>query len=446
MERIEGQLADQVQLAKQVLSWITCTKRPLTTLELQHALAVEVGESELDEENLTQIEDMVSVCAGLVTVDKESGIIRLVHHTTQEYFERSQKHWFPDAETEITTYCIAYLSFNVFESGFCKSDEIFAERLRLNPFYDYAAHYWGVHARQIPTYSKIMISFLRDEAKVEASSQGLFAIKDSWKPQYSQRVPKQVKGLHLAAYFGIEQAIDIIIQHWPSVEIEDDCGRTPLWFAADGGHEAVVRLLLDKGANIQAKDSNGETPLSRAVREGHEAVVRLLLDKGVDAEIKDKLGITPMLLAAGRGHETVVQLLLEKGANVETEDNPGITPLLLAAEQGHKAIVQRLVEKGADIEAKDGVGMTPLSWAAEGGHEAIIRLLLDKGADIEAKDSYNKTPLWYAARAGHEAVVRLLLDRGAYPEARDNPGALPMWYAWRIRDKIVERLRHSHAT
>ena len=54
-------------------------------------LQLEVGESELDEENLPEIEDMVSVCAGLVTVDEESEIIRLVHYTTQEYFERTQK-------------------------------------------------------------------------------------------------------------------------------------------------------------------------------------------------------------------------------------------------------------------------------------------------------------------------------------------------------------------
>lgn len=82
MERIEGQVTDQKDLAKQVLSWITYARRPLTTIELQHALAVEAGEAHLDEENLPQIEDMVSVCAGLVTVDDESGIIRLVHYTT----------------------------------------------------------------------------------------------------------------------------------------------------------------------------------------------------------------------------------------------------------------------------------------------------------------------------------------------------------------------------
>lgn len=70
MDRIEGQIKDQEELAKQVLAWITCAKRPLTTLELQHALGVEVGKPELDEDNLPEIEDIVSVCAGLVTVDK----------------------------------------------------------------------------------------------------------------------------------------------------------------------------------------------------------------------------------------------------------------------------------------------------------------------------------------------------------------------------------------
>ncbi|KIM95293.1 hypothetical protein OIDMADRAFT_34064 [Oidiodendron maius Zn] len=101
IDRIEGQLQDQEELAKQVLSWITCAKRPLTTLELQHALAIEVGDYELDEENLPQLEDMVSVCAGLVTIDEKSGIVRLVHYTTQEYFERTQRRWFSKAEKRL---------------------------------------------------------------------------------------------------------------------------------------------------------------------------------------------------------------------------------------------------------------------------------------------------------------------------------------------------------
>jgi hypothetical protein len=48
MERIGRQEPGFQKLAEQVLSWITCAKRPLTTMELRHALAVEIGESELD--------------------------------------------------------------------------------------------------------------------------------------------------------------------------------------------------------------------------------------------------------------------------------------------------------------------------------------------------------------------------------------------------------------
>ena len=119
MERIEGQIADSQKLAKQILSWITCAERHVTTLELRHALAVEVSESEFDKENLSEVEDMISVCAGLVTVDEQSDIIRLVHYTTQEYFKRTQKYWFPNTQTDIATSCVTYLSFDTFKTGFC---------------------------------------------------------------------------------------------------------------------------------------------------------------------------------------------------------------------------------------------------------------------------------------------------------------------------------------
>jgi hypothetical protein len=52
MERIEGQEAGLQKLAREALSWITCAKRPLTTSEIQYALAMEIDESELGEAKL----------------------------------------------------------------------------------------------------------------------------------------------------------------------------------------------------------------------------------------------------------------------------------------------------------------------------------------------------------------------------------------------------------
>jgi Ankyrin repeats (3 copies)/Ankyrin repeat len=317
MERINGQKPGLKELATRVLFWITCAKRPLTTSELQHALAVEVGEPKLDEENLPQIEDVVSVCAGLVTVDEESGIIRLVHYTTQEYFKQTRERWFPDAETDITKVCLTYLSFHAFESGFCQTDAEFEERLRLNQLYDYVAHNWGNHAREALTLSQQVIDFLESEPKTEAASQALLAIKwYSWQSAYSRSFPRRMTGLHLAAFFGVYGAANTLIIRGQSPDLEDSYGRTPLSYAAEKGHEAVVELLVEKGAELEAKDKDyGRTPLSWAAEKGHEAVVKLLLDKGAELEAKDyNYGQTPLIWAVEKGREAVVKLLLEKGA------------------------------------------------------------------------------------------------------------------------------------
>jgi hypothetical protein len=173
MERINGQQAGFRLLANNVLSWITCAKRPLTIRELQHAIAVEIDELELDEDNFSEIKDIISVCAGLVTVDEKSSIVRLVHYTTQEYFNQTQGKWFPNAEANITTICVTYLSFDQFKSGICQNREDFEQRLQLNKLYDYAANNWGYHARTALTSCQGVIEFLQKQAQVEASSQAL---------------------------------------------------------------------------------------------------------------------------------------------------------------------------------------------------------------------------------------------------------------------------------
>jgi hypothetical protein len=91
MKRIQGQPEQDARLAKRVLSWITCAKRQLATRELHYALLVKTGSSELGEDDLIQTE-MSSVYAGLVTVDEQSGIIRLVHYTIEEYFKDIWQH------------------------------------------------------------------------------------------------------------------------------------------------------------------------------------------------------------------------------------------------------------------------------------------------------------------------------------------------------------------
>ena len=391
MHRIERQGPNSAKLAKGVLSWITCAKRQLTTSELQHALAVQAGEPEFNKEDLPQVQDMISVCAGLVTVNEESDIIRLIHYTTQEYFEGTWKDWFPDAETTITKICITYLSFNIFERGSCQTLDEFKERLKLNPLYEYAAKNWGHHAGEASVELEQLTPFFKFNNKVSASYQTIILgnLKNSRSIEpifkfFGKNAGKGMEGIHLAAYFGLEVVTTALLSgHGAGVRKTCSAGRTPLSYAAENGHEVVVKLLLAKeGIDVNSGDNVGQTPLLHAVYNGHEAVVKLLLAKeGIDVNSRDENGGTPLSLAAENGHKVVVKLLLAKeGIDVNSRDEDRGTPLSLAAENGHEAVIKLLLAKeGIDVNSRDNFGQTPLSYAADNGHKAVVELLRQSG-------------------------------------------------------------------
>ncbi|KAL6361198.1 hypothetical protein LRP88_04661 [Fusarium phalaenopsidis] len=457
MERI-GSQANTEAFAKKVLAWITCARRPFTTSELQHALAVEVGEMEFDEENLPGVDDVVAVCAGLVVVDKESNIIRLVHYTTQQYFERTQGDWFPTAEADITTACVTYLSYKTFESGPCETKSRMDERLWSHQLYGYAANNWGHHARISLSTGKKLIEFLRSNGQAEAAAEALMVMTEPW--NYME-APQRMTGLHLAAYFGMAEAMAALLTHVSYRDLKDTRGWTPLAWASMKRHGAVIKLLLENGADADSRDVYHRTPLSLTAEKGHGAIVSLLLaTEGVDADPRDGTGSTPLFHAVENEHATVFNMLLTTGkVDIHAENRIRQTPAQEAVEMGHTDIVEQLLGIGKfDVNSRNGSGemrliravrrrhenlvklllavdeihvdlrdrfdRTPLSFAAEDGLEAIAKLMIDIGkADVNLKDRNNRTPLLFAAENGHEGVVRLLLGPGqAHVDARNNTG------------------------
>jgi ankyrin repeat protein len=418
MHRINGQVTDLKIMALDVLAWITCAKRPLTTVELRHALAIEPDESEFNEDNISDLDDIVSVCAGLVTVtpDASGDIIRLVHYTAQEYFERSWSRWFPDAHSNIATACVTYLSFDAFQTGICLTDADFEARLDEYPLYSYAAKYWGNHAREQPLDESVMMSLLENTPKLHACVQGIFALRSySSYGEYSLRVPLGFTGSHLAAYFGLISAVRSITSQCDQSYMVDSMGRTPLTWAAYNGHHAVVKFYLENGVNASEMDGDGRTPLSLAASMGWFNVVSLLLEYHVDPDVRDIDDQTALSWAAYQGHVEVAQLLLQKGASPDSRDANGQTQLSWAASNGCVGIVELLLDHCVDVESQDTSGRTPLSWAAENGHAAVIQILLDKGAVPDSNDVEGYTPLSRAAQYGHQTAICLLQEKPHSP-------------------------------
>ncbi|KAH7191748.1 nucleoside phosphorylase, partial [Fusarium flagelliforme] len=158
MKRIKDQEPKRKALALKILTWIVHSKRRLTLRELQHALAVREDTKKLDEDFIPQPEIILSLTSGLVILEEESSIVRLVHYTAQEYFKWQHKRWFQHAESEITITCVTYLLLSPFNLKRIKGDSVSVHREgghdssseqihSLYPLWDYAVCYWGYHAQ-----------------------------------------------------------------------------------------------------------------------------------------------------------------------------------------------------------------------------------------------------------------------------------------------------------
>jgi ankyrin repeat protein len=452
IDRIDGQEHDDCTLAKQVLSWISYAREPLTTEELCHALAVRAGDGDFDSENVTDVEDILSVCAGLVTVDEESQIIRLVHYTTQEYLEGIREIWYPNAQQEIASTCLTYLCFEPFRSAPCPNHDEWESRCREYSFLYYSARYWPDHVFTVQEdICELAMALLQDSNLVS------YAYVHKWE-SYGQPLTL-VTGLHLTASSGLLHLSRELLSWAEKEKIDlsnskDSKGKTPLFWGVESGRKDVVELLLSAQAvDVNVKNIYWLTALSEAISRDHKEIVQLLLCTGkVDVSVKGWKGLTALMQAILEGRKEMVELFLNTGRFDVDAKLEGWTPVLLAARRGHKDIVELLLGRGeADVDKipdtaalfryavengyKDFVefllGISTdaskiidrwplLALVASDRHRGIAELLGSEEIELDAKvDPDNETLLTYAAIEGQGNILELLLSAGADIDAKN---------------------------
>ena len=83
--RIKAEGGEKARLGMVVLMWISHSRRPLQVDELCHAIAIQIGSNDLDNDDIPAISTLLDCCQGLVTVDKGGSAVRLIHFTLQEH-------------------------------------------------------------------------------------------------------------------------------------------------------------------------------------------------------------------------------------------------------------------------------------------------------------------------------------------------------------------------
>jgi hypothetical protein len=250
--RIQSQGEPDNSLGMRVLMWISRSKRPLLLEELRHALSVEWNDYEdlpwsLDHGNILGLEDLIGVCAGLVIIETESQIVRLVHFTTEEIFRSSPETWFPNADVQISKTCLVYLSFDAFQESNCSAEEMKA-RVPLHPLLYYAVYYWYQHYREQHDLEteNIALGFLKSPCGFVTSSSGDILIlrkNKRWKRS----------GLHVASSHGLQRLVAKLLEIGAEAYQTDDRGWSPLARALERVQESVAILLLEIDTGVDSK-------------------------------------------------------------------------------------------------------------------------------------------------------------------------------------------------
>jgi len=92
--------------------------------------------------------------------------------------------------------------------------------------------------------------------------------------------PMACETIHEAAFAGNLADVKRHLRKGAIVNVRDELGKTPLFWAAANGRLDVVKFLVAKGAIVNARDKNNETPLMEATHEGHRNVAEFLKQHG----------------------------------------------------------------------------------------------------------------------------------------------------------------------
>ena len=282
-----------------ILQWVALAVRPLTFQELAAAIDTE-SSALLAEERV--IRDYIALCEPFLRVLDNTVV--LVHQSAREYLLREEPDSNPTLEkfrikAEEANLTIARVCLDCVEKSALQRQNVnFVERalreepqsdrtgiihrsndtmpaqvLEHSPLLRYVANYWPEHARCSSTYAKELFDISR------LFFQKRSAIRRNWwtslwynRFMLSREILlTEIPLLHLVAFLGITPWIEILVDTWWSkirgfADKKDNDGRTPLWYAALGGHVETVQLLLRLGADVNARCKLKDTALHRAAR------------------------------------------------------------------------------------------------------------------------------------------------------------------------------------
>lgn len=473
LKRIIAQDEDQKDIAFRTLAWVTYAFRPLSLLELQHALAIDPDEDTLDEDLIIDGPNIAAICAGLIIVDPVTEKVHLVHYTTKMYFERVRDKHFPDFHGMITMSCATYLTMPALRNA---SLWTIVQRF---PLAYYAAQYLGDHARLHPEDAldppvlHLLYQLLSDENRrrpLISLLDGLDLIRSGFYSSQSKSLGTEdvlndstastlvdvaslagrvestgifedeainvskdsvleVTALHLAASMGLARVASMLLKETPNIDAVDQTGKTALDVAMERGFEKAVEFLVSNGAAVNLHETKGRAALLLAAERDWRSVTERLAVKALAAQSEHDANIS-LLTAVCRGFLEDTKHLIQEIFSRRTTDTDILgTALFVAVESNQEDIVKALLNGGVDVNSTDNIGQTSMHRATRRGNVALVDILLKHGADINIKNDDGFSPWAANMRPENFKILKHLVDAGADPNTKAQLGISVLYSA-----------------
>lgn len=454
LRRIEAQSQDNRQLAFKALRWVAYTYRPLTLRALQEALAIESGEEDFDCDGLPPIGLVIDVCAGLLTANVETGKVRLIHYTTQDYLDSILVSKFPDAHALIAGDCLTYLSYKVFQSDHREHD--FRLVVCKYKLFEYASTFWATHARTMRTpelYAQIQ-RYLASDPQVYLIPIAGYDQSRRYRVRHWGRCP----GYGIAAFFGLSDELRHSLQYVVDIDQVICTGdfhyrlevqEAALHLAARNNQVEIVCILLDHGANIERKTLEGETPLFVATKYKALATAEVLIQRGANVmATSSQWGDLqlPFQVVWWSSPVQFLQHLLDAGTKLKRQHLFEESPLMRSIiDLDEPQTNQWLFCTALKDPDRTPLQSRMLDVAARKGANYMVDTLLNFGADVNYSNHWGNTALHRACSSGHLAIVERLLECGVNVNKRDYQGELALHQAVRLDQvEIVDSLIVHH--
>jgi len=392
LERIEAQPQYMRDLALNCLTWTIYARRPLSTEELQHALAIDSKCTAQQDLQLDSPQVILEACGNLL--EETNGSIRPIHYTVQEFFtptvHRMPQHTIRvqlldshSAHRQMGLACLAYIQIMAFGEP-ASNNYVLYMRIRGDPFASYACQSFDYHISNCDGTPPDIIDRLERLLRQEQTNlAALLQIKVLRDGQDYSNVIQRFNDMNILVspstivYSTSLYNIPNIRQRW----VDQTPPTHALHLAASAGLNSAVIRLLEGGYDIDEKDRSGSTSLYYSCLNGDLDILQILIGKDADVNAQGGHFGSALQAASTVGHEQIVKLLLDKGADVNAQGGEFGSALQAASAGGYEQIVKLLLDKGADVNAQGEDYGSALQAASEGGHEQIVKLLLDKGAE-----------------------------------------------------------------